>query len=155
HGRQRLLDGDPIRAAIYLDAAMRGGGDGPALRYLLARAVAILDKQQFALVGHSGAVRDGGYSADGAILVTPGEDRTARISDAAPGRGLAALRGHTGRRIFSVDVDPTGARIVTAGDDRTARLWDARSGRPLAVLAGHSMWVWMARFSPDGARVVT
>jgi WD40 repeat protein len=150
-----LLAGDPIRAAIYLDAAMRGGGDNPALRYLLARAIAILDKQQLALIGPAGAVRDGTYSPDGAILVTAGEDRTARIWDAATGRELAALRGHNGRRIFSIDVDPTGARIVTAGDDRTARLWDARSGRPLATLAGHAMWVWVARFSPDGAHVVT
>ncbi|TMQ12640.1 MAG: WD40 repeat domain-containing protein [Deltaproteobacteria bacterium] len=87
--------------------------------------------------------------------MTAGEDRTARIWDARTGAERATLRGHDGRRIFSVDIDAAGARVVTAGEDRTARIWDARTGRALAVLAGHTRWIWVARFSPDGARVVT
>jgi WD40 repeat protein/tRNA A-37 threonylcarbamoyl transferase component Bud32 len=155
HGRQRLLAGDPIRAAIYLDAAIRDGGDGPALRYLFGRTLEILDKQRFALAGHTGAVRDGRYSPDDTRIVTAGEDRTARVWDAATGRLLVTLSGHDGRRVFMAAFDRDGARIITAGDDRTARLWDARTGRPIAVLAGHDKWVWVARFSPDGRRIVT
>jgi WD40 repeat protein len=155
YGRQRLFAGDPIRAAIYLDAAVRAGGNSEGLHYLLGRAIAILDKRRLSLVGHTGTVPGGRYSPDGETIVTAGEDRTARIWSAATGRLLTTLRGHDGRRIFAVDIDPAGARIVTASEDQTARIWDAHTGRSLAVLGGHGKWVWVARFSPDGARVVT
>jgi WD40 repeat protein len=155
HGRQHLLAGDPIRAAIYLDAGVRAGGKGEALRYMLGRAIAILDKRRLTLVGHAGGVRAGRYSPDGEILVTAGEDKTARVWNAATGRLLTTLSGHEGSRIFSVDIDPTGEHVVTASEDKTARIWDARTGRSLAVLGGHDRWIWVARFSPDGARVVT
>jgi WD40 repeat protein len=155
HGRQLYLAGDPIRAAIYLDAAVRAGGRSEGLRYLLSRAIAILDKQRAVLVGHGGGVGDGRYSPDGALIVTAGEDRTARVWDAVTGRLVATLEGHDGGRISTVDVDPGGTRIVTASNDKTARIWDARSGRELVVLRGHDDWVWFARFSPDAARIVT
>jgi WD40 repeat protein/tRNA A-37 threonylcarbamoyl transferase component Bud32 len=155
HGRQRLLAGDAIRAAIFLDAAVRAGGQDAALSYLLGRVIGILDKQRLSLVGHTGTVRDGRYSPDGEVIVTAAEDRTARVWSAITGRAIATLRGHDGRRVFAVDVDRTGARVVTASDDRTARIWDARTGRSIAVLAGHDKWVWVARFSPDGTRIVT
>ncbi|HSR99178.1 MAG TPA: WD40 repeat domain-containing protein, partial [Kofleriaceae bacterium] len=155
HGRQYLLAGDPIRAALYLDAAAREGGHSEALRYLLGRAIALLDKKRLTLAGHTRAVIDGRYSSDGELIVTAAEDQTARVWSAATGRLLATLRGHQGFRVFSVDIDSTGTRVVTAGEDKTARIWDARTGRSIAVLAGHADWVWLARFSPDGTRVVT
>jgi WD40 repeat protein/tRNA A-37 threonylcarbamoyl transferase component Bud32 len=155
HGRQRFLAGDPIRAAIYLDAAARGGGRSEALRYLLGRAIAILDKQKLSLAGHTAPVRDGRYSPDGETIVTAGEDHTARIWSATSGMPLTTLRGHERRRIFTLDIDPAGARIVTGGEDSTARIWDARTGRAIAVLRGHERWIWVARFSPDGKHVVT
>ncbi|HEY0987208.1 MAG TPA: WD40 repeat domain-containing protein, partial [Kofleriaceae bacterium] len=155
HGRQLLLAGDPIRAAIFLDAAARAGGHSEALRYALGRAIAILDKRKLSLVGHTGSVRDGRYSPDGEIIVTAGEDRTARVWSATTGRPIATLLGHERRRIFGIDIDRTGARIVTASEDNNARLWDARTGRSIAVLGGHDKWVWVARFNADGTRIVT
>lgn len=65
-----------------------------------------------------------------------------------------SLVGHR-RRILWAEYSRDYRRIVTSSADRTARLWDAADGRPRATLGGHEGDVVMARFSPDGTRVVT
>ena len=81
-------------------------------------------------------------------------DETARLWDAASGRVIATLVGHTDP-VYSAAFSPDGRRIVTASKDKTARLWDAATGRALATLEGHENEVVSAAFSPDGTRIVT
>jgi hypothetical protein len=78
----------------------------------------------------------------------------ARLWDAASGKLLATLSGHTDT-INSAVFSPDGARVVTASPDGTARVWEAASGKLLATLSGHTSDVSSEAFSPDGARVVT
>ena len=97
-----------------------------------------------------------GYSPDGTRVVTASSDNTARLWDAATGKALASLAGHTGG-VNSAAFSPDGTRVdAPASDDSSARLWDATSGKELAVLArprvgGHLR----AAFSSDGTRVLT
>ena len=70
-------------------------------------------------------------------MVTASNDNTARLWDAATGKALATLAGHTDR-VMSAAFSPDGTRVVTASDDSTARLWDAASGKALATLEGHT-----------------
>jgi WD40 repeat protein len=51
-----------------------------------------------------------------------------RVWDAATGRELLALKGHTGQ-VYSVAFSPDGHRIVSASWDGTVKIWD---GTPLA-----------------------
>src|SRR5262249_60873968 len=68
-------------------------------------------------------------SPHGERIVTASEDQTARVWEAAPGRPLATLKGHTGP-VRDARFSPDGRRIVTASDDRTARLWDVATRQP-------------------------
>ncbi|WP_428265352.1 protein kinase domain-containing protein [Haliangium sp.] len=106
------------------------------------------------LVGHDGKVRHASYSADGANIVTAGDDGLAKIWDAATGTLLRTLRGH-GDALSYASMHSLDHRVVTASTDETARIWDAASGRELATLSEHGVELTVARFSPDGARFVT
>jgi small GTP-binding protein len=90
-----------------------------------------------------------GWSPDGARLLSGGADGTLRLWEAASGRELAVLEGHTGS-VRSVSWSPDGARLLSGGADGTVRLWEAASGRELAVLEGHTGSVWSVGWSPDG-----
>jgi WD40 repeat protein/tRNA A-37 threonylcarbamoyl transferase component Bud32 len=97
------------------------------------------------------------FSRDGSRLVTAfGDypDCTARVWDAASGKELAVLKGHTGPVVWA-DFSPDGKQIVTASLDKTARLWEAETGKEVRILKGHTCGVFGAVFSPDGKRLVT
>lgn len=108
------------------------------------------------LVGHEGSVTSAVFSPNGKTILTTSADKTARMWDAETGRETFVLRGHA-EKVWSGEFSRDGRRIVTASEDDTARLWDAATGRELAVLRGSDIdtGVANARFSPDGALIVT
>ena len=93
-------------------------------------------------------------SPDGSRILTASADNTARIWEAASGKPLATLEGHTSI-VTCAAFSPDGSRILTAAADNTARIWDAASGKPLAILQGHTGMLTSAAFSPDGASILT
>ena len=64
-------------------------------------------------------------------------DQTAKVWDAASGKELLTLKGHSDA-IRSVAFSPDGQRIVTGSGDQTAKVWEAASGKELLTLKGHS-----------------
>jgi WD40 repeat protein len=71
-------------------------------------------------------VYDATFSPDGKRIVTASGDNTARIWDAATGKTMAVLSGHSDR-VYSAAFSSQGDRIVTASADETARVWDAEA----------------------------
>jgi DNA-binding beta-propeller fold protein YncE len=99
-------------------------------------------------------VRGVAFSPDGKRIVTASADQTAKVWDAATGRELLALKGHTSW-VRGVAFSPDGKRIVTASADQTAKVWDAATGREVLSLKGHNSFLTSVAFSPDGTRIVT
>ncbi len=94
------------------------------------------------------------YSPDGQTLATVGETWTVKLWDAATGKLLSALSGHT-EAVTSVAFSPDGKLLATAGFDQTVRLWDRAAGKELRVLKGHSNAVNCVAFAPDGATLAS
>ncbi len=133
--------------------------------------------QLLVMQGPPTAVRTAAFSPNGKKVVTASGDQRARVWNAQTGKELVQLDGHSGA-ITSAAFSPDGTRIVTSSEDGTARLWDPDSGDQLAILADdfggtlieaatrmgfsadgrwfvHRKGLNAAKFSPDGARIVT
>ncbi len=127
--RQRRLRARPDHQAV-------GHGDGPI---------------DGAWQGGEGTVASLAFSPDGRLLASGHLEArdNVRIWDAATGRRLATLEGHTDR-VRAVAFAPDGKSLATASSDGTVRLWDVASWRERNVLHGHADTVHAVAFSPDG-----
>ena len=103
------------------------------------------------LRGHHGPVRSVCATSDGQLLVTGGEDSTARVWELNSGRPVHVLRGHTGA-IAAVLPTPDGRFCVTVGmRDRSVREWDLLSGRFTRFLETYpSQSLYSASITPEG-----
>ena len=96
------------------------------------------------------------FSTDGQRVLTASDDRLARVWDAANGRLVQTLTGHT-EAVNSSSFSPNGALAVTTSDDGTFRVWMIATGMCIhAVQAAkpEAHAVCDASFSPDGKRLV-
>ena len=80
-GRQLTISGDTPRALPYLAAAVEAGRSSPALAFVLARALDVLDPVEAVLTGSKSPVLFASYSPDGSRLVTGGDDLAIRLWD--------------------------------------------------------------------------
>jgi hypothetical protein len=75
-----------------------------------------------------------------------------RVWDAAGGRQILTLTGHTGA-VSSVVFSPNGGQIASAGADHSVRVWDAAGGQQLLTLTGLQDVVTCVAFSPDAQQI--
>jgi WD40 repeat protein/serine/threonine protein kinase len=89
----------------------------------------------FDLVGHNGEVYFVTFSPDGRRIATAGQDHTGRIWDAATGKLVANLIGHTDDVNWISFYPEAGINhVLTASDDKTVRIWDCEDGKLESVL---------------------
>ena len=96
------------------------------------------DALRLTLTGHTDQVNACAISPDSDFIVTASSDHTAKIWDAATGRGRATLsvQAHRWKEAFAIS--PDSAYIVTTSFDHTAKIWAAATGAERATLTGHT-----------------
>merc|ERR1711977_730206 len=95
------------------------------------------------LEGHTDWVNSAVFFADGTLVLTASEDRTAKIFNLETGE-VRTLEGHTDgvtSAVFSVD----GTLVLTASCDRTAKIFNLETGE-MRTLEGHRSDVNSAAF---------
>ena len=103
---------------------------------------------------HADTVRKVAISPDGSLVLSAGNDRTARLWHAADGRQACPPLPHRGE-VFVVAFSPIGRLAMTGGYDATVRLWEIPSGRLVGEPMRHEGVVVAAEFSTDGRTLIT
>ena len=70
------------------------------------------------------------WNADGSRIVSGSGDKTLKVWDAATGKAVLTLEGHSGA-VMSVSWNADGSRIVSGSFDKTLKVWDAVTGEAL------------------------
>ena len=97
NGRRELLAHNEARAAVYLNEVYKLGVDTPALRYMLGRAMRVVDAQKLR-INTGSPVLAAQASPDGRYLFGIGSDHH-----------LREYEQKTGRLVFNAVLDDTGA----------------------------------------------
>jgi WD40 repeat protein/predicted Ser/Thr protein kinase len=156
-GTHALDEGDWPAALLWFAEALRlDAGDKQREAMHRRRLGAVLRQcpRLVFLALHDGPVCQAQFSADDRLLITAGEDGSARVWDLRAGQALGPPLRHAGP-VTGVAFRPDDRAAATAGRDGTARLWEVGSGRPLLPPLRHDGPVVGVSFSGDGRRLVT
>jgi len=149
------LDIDPERSTLLALHAL-DQADTLEARNALHQSIPELHLLQRMPAHEDGAV-DVTFSPDGARLASIGEDRSAKIWDAASGELLLTLQSTADEPSASVAFSPDGNTLAAAYTTRV-ELWDLNTARQIATLEGQSVGsdmgynlnVGQVAFSGDG-----
>jgi len=108
------------------------------------------------VISHAGAVTLARFSPDSGTIVSAGDDRTARLWNAADGTPIGAALEHADD-VTAVAFSPAGDLLATGDKSGAVRLWDAKTGMELKLPQERQNGVSQitnVEFSPDGSRLV-
>ena len=106
------------------------------------------------LPAHRRAVSGVGFTPNGRILATSGEEGVARLWDMQSLQEVAVLQGHL-KSIHSLSISPDGRRLLTgAGDEEAVKIWDLDTRQELMTLAGQGSILSQLEFTHDGNKIL-
>jgi hypothetical protein len=111
-------------------------------------------RRQIEQIKHGNGFLSMAISRDGKLLLTAGDDRTARLFDTATGLPVSQPLRHRAL-VREAVLSPDSKFVATAGNDAVARVWDARTGEQVGKEMRHLGPVNAIAFSADGKYVLT
>lgn len=154
YARRAIKEGDPERGMRLAILAARENfltiadpAASPMLASAAHRSSLILE-----LRGHEGEIDGVAVSPDGKLLLSWGEDGTARVWDISTGVEVAVSKHR--ERVSGALFDAGGLRILSWSEDGVARIWSASSGAEIASTT-HQGGVHGALFDATGKRVLS
>ncbi len=100
-------------------------------------------------LGHTNSVRSVAFSPNGRWLASASASRVVKLWEAATGREVRNLIGHT------VAFSPDGRWFASAQVGGMVRLWDASTWQEVRTLTGHPEGVNAIAFSPSGRQLAS
>lgn len=94
------------------------------------------------------------FNPRGSILASAGNDCSVRLWDAASGRALRELKGHT-NWVSTVCFSGDGNSIISAGYDTTIKIWNSGNGKLKRTIPAHDNIVNAIVVSPDGGLIAS
>jgi WD40 repeat protein len=94
------------------------------------------------------------FDRNGKTLASGHKDGTINLWDAASGKAIKTLEGHTDV-VTSVTFLPDGKTLVSGSLDRTIKLWNLVSGKDDATLEGHSGGITSVSLNPIGTTLAS
>jgi WD40 repeat protein len=94
------------------------------------------------------------FSPDGKTIAAGGSDARIHLFNAADGKLLRSLTGHTGT-VTALVFHPSSTVLASGSKDRTVRLWNPTNGQMQKSLEGHGAWVQGVAFFARGTRLAS
>jgi WD40 repeat protein len=145
-GRQELLDGNPLRAAVLARAALVE--DTPATRLLAGLSLAPLSSLVRRFEPLHEPILSAGFTSDGASVFAATWLGKIRFWDAKTGRRTASF--DRGSRLTDAGLSPDASTLLVLGDDSEIEVWDTRAGTQRGTITIPGGVAYRADFSPDG-----
>jgi eukaryotic-like serine/threonine-protein kinase len=146
-GRQELLAGNPLRAAVLARAALVE--DTPATRLLAGLALAPLSSLQRRFEPLDEPILASGFTSDGASVFAATWPGRIRLWDAKTGKRTVSF--DRGQRLTAAGISPDAATLLVIGDDAEIEVWDLRSGKQRGTISVPGSAASRADFSRDGS----
>jgi WD40 repeat protein len=94
------------------------------------------------------------FSPDGKQIALGGSDGKVYLFQAADGKFIRQMQGHTGG-VTGLVYHPAGAVLLSSSKDRSVRLWNPNGGNVLKTLDGHTAWVEGITLLRKGTKLVS
>jgi len=133
-GRQALVADDQATAAVWLSTAYTRGADSPQLRFMLHRAMAVVDSQRLEFDSDCGPIESLEFSPDGELLALACNEQGLELRATADGALLHRLAIPTKHLREELRFSPDSQRLFTQGEDGVVLVWDVADGKILKKL---------------------
>jgi WD40 repeat protein len=94
------------------------------------------------------------FAADGAQVVSAGDDGTVKFLRRSDGGVITNVTAHSGS-VYGLALSADGSLIASGGQDGLLKIWRATDAAPLRSFLAHTSIVASVAFSPDGSLVAS